>query len=175
MMDGIIMMIRREKPKDQDAVYAVNWAAFEQPMEGDIVNTLRAECGEALSLVAEIKERVVGHIFFSPAIIASEQGDVVGMGLAPMAVHPDHQRQGIGSALVEAGVAALEKMNCPFIIVLGHPEFYPRFGFEPAGRHGIDCQWEVPDEAFMVRILDPSAMDGTKGVAAYRSEFDAAM
>jgi putative acetyltransferase len=86
-----------------------------------------------LSLVAVEKEKIVGHILFSSAIIEGEHGVVKGMGLAPMAVLPEFQRQGIGSQLVKAGIEKLRKTKCPFIIVLGHPEYYPRFGFEPMG------------------------------------------
>jgi len=98
------------------------------------------------------------------------------MGLAPMAVLPEFQRQGIGSRLVRYGLDILRQGSCPFIIVLGHPEYYPRFGFEPASTHKIRCQWTgVPDEAFMIIILDKDAMAGVSGIAAYRSEFDDAM
>ncbi len=96
-----------------------------------------------------------------------------GMGLAPMAVLPEHQRDGIGARLVEEGVVRLERAGCPFVIVLGHPGYYPRFGFERASAHGIRCQWPVPDEAFMIRVFSPLAMAGAAGVARYRPEFDA--
>jgi putative acetyltransferase len=89
---------------------------------------------------------------------------------------PDRQRQGIGSMLVKAGIDELCERNCPFIIVLGHPEYYPRFGFVPAARHGLSCQWDgIPDEAFMVLILDEISMAGVSGVARYRDEFAEAM
>lgn len=169
------MFIREETFQDYDAVHAINCAAFGQPMEADIVKALRANCRDTLSLVAQIEERVVGDIFFSPVTIESDRGTVIGMGLAPMAVHPDHQRRGVGSALVAAGVGRLAKNGCPYIVVLGHPLYYPRFGFEPASRHGIHCPWEVPDEAFMIRILDEGRMEGVRGAAVYRPEFDAAM
>ena len=98
------------------------------------------------------------------------------MGLAPMPVLPRFQRQGIGSRLVRAGIATLKKARCPFIIVLGHPEYYPRFGFMPASKRGFTCQWEgVPDDAFMVLILDETSMSGVSGVARYRAEFDQAV
>lgn len=83
------------------------------------------------------------------------------MGVGPLAVIPERRRQGLGSALVERGLALLRERECPFLVVLGHPGHYPRFGFERASRHGPACQWEgVPDEAFMVLTLDPDTMQG---------------
>jgi putative acetyltransferase len=98
------------------------------------------------------------------------------MGLAPMAVLPSHQRKGIGSRLVRHGLDHLRQSGCPFVIVLGHPEFYPRFGFEPASTYRLVSQWEgVPDAAFMVAVLDPGALPKKGGTARYRDEFDDAM
>ena len=97
------------------------------------------------------------------------------MGLAPLAVLPEFQRLGVGSALVRAGISMLKDMGCPFIIVLGHPGYYPRFGFQKASTCGIRCQWEVPDEAFMILVLNQQAMEGISGVARYRNEFDEAI
>ena len=168
--------IREERPQDADAVRTVNESAFGQPEEAGIVDKLRAECDELLSLVAVCDGEVVGHILFSPATIESDSGDVRGMGLAPMAVLPVHQRRGIGSKLAGAALAILRDRQCPFVIVLGHPEYYPRFGFEPASNHGIKSQWEdIPDEAFMLLVLDDSAMQRVSGTARYRDEFDEAM
>jgi putative acetyltransferase len=164
--------IRSEHPADVAAVRAVNDLAFGQSTEGEIVDRLRVACPERLSFVAE-DEDIVGHILFTPATVSSPEGPVTGMGLAPMAVVPERQRQGIGSALVEHGLEFLRSRGCPFVIVLGHPEFYPRFGFERASRYGLRCQWEgVPDQAFMVLVLDRGAMAGIEGVARYREEFD---
>jgi len=118
-------------------------------------------------LIAEIDGDLIGHILFTPAQIEVDKQATAGMGLAPMAIHPQYQKNGIGSALVEAGLHLLREQRCPFVIVLGHPDYYPRFGFGVASRHGIQCQWEVPDEAFMVRILDPRAMESVTGVARY--------
>jgi putative acetyltransferase len=132
---------------------------------------LRQACAESLSLVAA-DVAVVGHILFTPVTIENEGQRIVGMGLAPMAVLPEHQRHGIGSQLVTRGLEILRARRCPFVVVVGHPEYYPRFGFEPCSRHGLASQWEsVPDEAFMVAILDPQAMAGVSGVATYRDEF----
>jgi putative acetyltransferase len=129
-----------------------------------------------LSLVATSDDSIVGHILFSPATIEHDGNVLEGMGLAPMAVSPEYQRQGVGSALVESGLKTLRARSCAFVIVLGHPDYYPRFGFELASKHGIECQWEgVPDEAFMALILDEAAMEGVSGVARYRDEFDQAM
>jgi putative acetyltransferase len=167
--------IREEKQEDYDAVRVVNDQAFGQPEEGRIVDKLREACKETISLVAVSGEKIVGHIFFSPVAINHEDTNVIGMGLAPMAVLPEFQKQGIGSLLVKEGIRRI-KEDCPFIIVLGHEHYYPRFGFERASIYGLKAQWEgVPDEAFMVMILNKSAMTGVSGVAKYRSEFDEAM
>ncbi len=115
----------------------------------------------------------MGHILFTPVGVESAGRQVVGMGLAPMAVRPDRQRQGIGSQLVKRGLDILREQRCPFVVVVGHPEYYPRFGFEPASLHGLASQWEgVPDAAFMVLILDAHAMTGVSGMAKYRREFN---
>jgi len=168
--------IRNEEPADASAIRALNKVAFDGPDEADIVDAIREACSSALSLVAEQEGRVVGHILFSPATVVSVGGDVVGMGLAPMAVESRSQRQGVGSSLVETGLEQLRRIGCPFVIVLGHPEYYPRFGFRPASEFGLICQWAgVPEEAFMAIILDERKMSGVVGVARYRDEFDEAM
>jgi putative acetyltransferase len=169
-----MLVIRVETPRDVGQVRMINIAAFEQPDEADLVDALRASCPALLSLVAELDGRVVGHILFSPVTVPAGTRLLQGMGLAPMAVLPEHQRDGIGARLVEEGIARLERVGCPFVIVLGHPGYYPRLGFERASEHGIACQWpEVPDEAFMIRVLDATTMAGVAGVARYRPEFDA--
>jgi putative acetyltransferase len=168
-------IIRTEKPTDIPQVRIVNELAFGRPAEADLVDRLRSVCPDALSLVAEEDAVVMGHILFTPAVIESAGRRVIGMGLAPLAVHPDHQRQGVGSALARRGLALLREQGCPFVIVLGHPTYYPRFGFERASLHGLACQWEVPDEVFMVLIWDAPALAGVSGVAEYMAEFNAAM
>jgi putative acetyltransferase len=98
------------------------------------------------------------------------------MGLAPMAVLPEFQRQGIGSKLIKSGLDAIGKAKYPFIIVLGHPAYCPRFGFVPASRYGIKSEYEnISDEAFMVLALDPQALHGVSGVTKFRSEFNVAI
>ena len=167
-----MIAIRAETPADSARVREINELAFGQPLEADLVDRLRVNCADALSLVAE-DDAVVGHILFTPVAIDRDDRRVAGMGLAPMAVHPDRQRQGIGSQLVRHGLDILRQRRCPFVVVVGHPEYYPRFGFERASRHGLSSQWDgIDDAAFMVAILDPQAMTGVSGVAMYRHEFD---
>ena len=171
-----MISVRIEKPEDIPEVRKINELAFGQPTEANIVDKLRQACPSSISLVAEEGDALVGHIFFSPAVIEEAGRQIEGMGLAPMAVLPDRQRRGIGSGLVRRGIDLLREKGCPFIIVLGHPGYYPRFGFVPASKHGISCQWVgVPDEALMVLILDESAMRGVSGIAKYREEFNDAM
>jgi putative acetyltransferase len=168
-----MITIRTEDTTDTAGIRSINERAFEQHTEADLVDELRRTCDDRLSLVAD-DAGIVGHILFTPAIVESDGCRVVGMGLAPMAVLPERQRQGIGSALVQRGLALLRERGCPFVIVLGHPTYYPRFGFERASAHGLSCQWPgVPDEAFMVLILDRDAMNGVSGVVRYLPEFDA--
>jgi len=170
------IFIQPEQPGDAAAIRTVNERAFGQPQEADIVDALRQNCPETISLVAESTGLIVGHIFFSPVTIERPGGILKGMGLAPMAVTPEHQRYGIGTRLIKAGLEILRKRNCPFVVVLGHPKYYPHFGFEPASRYGLKCQWEgVPDEAFMVLLFDKSLTSELAGVARYRDEFNIAM
>ncbi len=168
-----MISIREERPGDAGAIRDLHTVAFEGPVEARIVDLLRDSCPDLVSFVAEDGERVVGHVLFSPVTVETGPD---GMGLAPVAVLPAYQRRGIGSALVERGLAALRDRGCPFVVVLGHPGYYPRFGFERASARGLRSQWEgVPDEAFMVLVLDAGAMAGAGGVARYRAEFDEAM
>jgi putative acetyltransferase len=162
-----MITINPEQAGDLQAIREVNRLAFGQGQEGAIVDALRANGAAQLSLVASLDGRIVGHILYSPVQV----GGVVGAALGPMSVLPECQRQGIGSRLVRAGNQQLVEDRCPFIVVLGHPAFYPRFGFEPASRHGIACAWTVPDEAFMALIVDTARMKGVGGVARYRPEF----
>jgi putative acetyltransferase len=167
-----VITIRAERPEDASRVRHVNERAFGQAAEADLVERLRGACADSLSLVAE-DDAIVGHILFTPVLVESAGRRVVGMGLAPMAVLPDRQRQGIGSQLARRGLDILHKRRCPFVVVVGHPEYYPRFGFEPGSTHGLASQWEgVPEPAFMVLILDANAMAGVSGVAKYREEFN---
>jgi putative acetyltransferase len=163
-----VIQIREERPSDVAAIRNVNKGAFGQDQEGNIVDALRSNGAALLSLVATLNDRVVGHIMYSPASVG---GEIMGAALGPMAVLPEHQRQGIGSKLVEAGNRKIKDEGYPFIIVLGHSNYYPRFGFIPASNHGIKCEWEVPEDVFMLLVLDEEKMQGIFGLAKYRHEF----
>lgn len=170
---GTTISIRREKPEDIDAVRRIHECAFGQALEAGIVDRLRQDCPDVVSLVAVVGGAVAGHVLFSPVVLRTAGGDRSGTGLGPMAVDPACQNQGIGSALVRQGLALVDATGCPFVVVLGHPSYYPRFGFEPAVRHGIRCTWDgVPDEAFMIRFPGEPPAD-VAVVAIYRDEFDA--
>jgi putative acetyltransferase len=160
--------IREERPDDVAAVRDLNRRAFGQDQEGNIVDALRANGAALLSLVAMPNDRVVGHIMYSPAVIA---GRVKGAALGPMAVLPEYQRHGIGSKLIEAGNRKLKDAGCPFIIVVGHADYYPQFGFRPASEYGVQCEWDVPDDVFMLLVLNEAKMAGVSGLAKYRHEF----
>jgi len=167
-----LLEVGPERPGDEAAVRLINEKAFGQQQEADLVEKLRRSCPEVISLVALVGGVPVGHILFSPAMLEAASGRVAGMALAPLAVLPEHQRQGIGSALVKAGLQVLRSRSCPFVIVLGHPAYYPRFGFEPASHFGISSQWTgLPDDVFMALILDQESMNGVAGVVRYRPEF----
>jgi putative acetyltransferase len=168
-------LIRREQPQDIPEIRQVHIRAFGQKQEASVVDKLRKKCNSILSLVALTGGKVVGHILLSPAVIEGKHGRLVGTGLAPLAVLPEYQRKGIGTQLMQTAIARIKEGGCPYIIVIGHPEYYARFGFEQAGRFGISCEWNVPDEAFMILVLDRKAMNDITGVARYRQEWAEAM
>jgi len=164
------MLIRAEKENERDAVYAVNASAFETKSEANLVDALLEKVQPVVSLVAVENGEVVGHIMFSPVFL-SGYPNLKMMGLAPMAVTPEHQRNGIGSALVRAGLERCRQLGFVAVVVLGHPEYYPRFGFSPASRFGIDSEYEVPEDVFMAIELQPGALIGKTGRVKYNAVF----
>lgn len=170
------MIIRAETSADQDAVRAITRAAFDREDEARLVDALRAKHRDrVISLVAECEGTITGHVLLTPARIENESGEVQmsGMALAPVSVRPDLQRTGTGSALCRSALSGAQARNAPFVILIGHPGYYPRFGFVPAAALGIACPYEgVPDEAFMIARLDRAAMNGITGTTRFDPLFD---
>jgi putative acetyltransferase len=165
------MKIRTEAPGDRPAVRALHLTAFETRAEADLVDALRDRARPLISLIAEEAGEIVGHILFSPVTL-EEHGGLRIMGLAPMAVLPSHQGEGVGSTLVDEGLAHCRKEGFDAVVVLGHPGYYPRFGFQPASRFGIRSEYEVPDEAFMILELRAGALTGVAGTVHYHPAFN---
>lgn len=164
--------IRPEENRDITPIRRVEEIAFGQTGEARLVDALRSSKALLISLVAEVAGEVVGHIAFSEVTIESESARTPALGMGPMAVLPAHQGNGVGSKLVEAGLKICKKMRYPLVVVLGHPEFYTRFGFSPARTHGIAWENKVPDEVFMVRELKPGALARISGTVRYHPEFN---
>jgi putative acetyltransferase len=164
------VIVRDEEQQDQASVRAVNTLAFDTVAEANLVDALRDQVRPFVSLVAEEHGAILGHIMFSPVSLGGHPDSRL-MGLAPMAVAPAHQREGIGSALVRAGLESCRQLGCGAVVVLGHPSYYPRFGFEPSVRFGIGCEYEVPAEAFMVIELQPGYLSGVSGTVQFHAAF----
>ena len=166
------MIIRLEEPADVAAIRCVNEQAFGGSAEANAIDQLRDRGAAMLSLVAVIDDRVVGHLLFTPITIETADRSWPGLGLAPLSVLPEFQRQGIGTALLNAGLEECRRLGHERIIVLGHPAYYPRFGFERASRYGIRFEFAAPDEACLILALRPGALDGVSGVAKYQPEWN---
>ena len=162
--------IRAEKTSDREAVYGVLATAFPTAAEARLVDVLRDSADGPVSLVATENQELVGHIMFTPVWLDS-CAELRLMGLGPMAVSPSTQRAGIGSLLVEAGLKQCREAGAGAVVVLGHPGFYPRFGFEPSSRWGIKSEYDVPEEVFMVLELLPDYLAGYSGVIRYDPAF----
>ena len=167
-----MVIIRPETTEDAADIRHVNEEAFGGTVEADIVDKLRQRQAFTLSLVAVYEDKVVGHILFSPVTIDSENISFSAIGLGPMAVLPSFQRKGIGSKLVINGLQECQCIGHEIVIVLGHPEYYPRFGFVRASTCGIKCEYDVPNEVFMVLELRPGVLSGRSGIVKYQPEFN---
>jgi len=165
------MLVRSEESGDQPAVYALNAAAFETPAEANLVDGLRERVCPVLSLVAEREGRVIGHIMFSPVSLAGHP-DARIMGLAPMAVAPNCQKEGVGGALVRAGLTRCKELGYGAVVVLGHIDYYPRFGFSSSGSFGIGCEYDAPEGAFMALELEPGYLQSMSGTIHYHDAFN---
>lgn len=170
----MMIQIRFEQTADNTAIRTVHEAAFGQPAEADLVDRLREGCPEQLSLVA-IREdqQLIGHILFTPAVIDYTDGSHInGWGLAPLAVLPEFQKQRVGSQLVQAGLQELQNRRQQFVIVLGHPDYYPHFGFEPAWQYGLTCDFTGENrDAFMIHFLEQDRFQVKPGTGLYHPVF----
>lgn len=161
------LTIRVEIPGSIPAVRQVNEKAFGRETEADLVDTLRANGKFALSLTAALNDEVVGHILFTDMLGSAQRF----AALAPMAIIPDHQGTGIGSSLVRTGFEYLQEQGYDAVVVLGHKEYYPRFGFVPAANFGLTTQFDVPPEYLLVARLSGTPI--APGKVFYQPEFDA--
>ena len=159
--------IREEQSADIDEVRELNRQAFDQEQEGRIVDALRDAGVVTLALVAISDGVVVGHIVFSPLTVGTE----VGVALGPMAVNPAYQGQGIGSELVAQGMERLRRLGCPFVVVIGHPEFYPRFRVRSRGGAGPDMRVGRPGRGIHGEHPQRGSGPSSAGTAQYRAEF----
>lgn len=167
------LSIQHEGPSDAPLIRDLNDQAFGGTDESSIVDAIRRAGHPMISLVAWSGSELVGHILFSAVRI--EVADApAGLGLAPMAVLPERQRQGIGSRLVEAGLEECRRRGCEVVVVLGHTHFYPRFGFRPARLLGLRCEYADAGDAFMAMELKEGVLAGRSGLARYLPEFASA-
>ena len=164
------MVIRPEEPDDRDGIRTVNLCAFETHAEANLVEALRQQAQPLVSLVADVDGKVVGHILFSPVTLANYPNARI-MGLGPMAVLPDMQRRGVGSILVREGLERCRALGCDAVIVLGHAEYYPRFGFVAASHWDLRSEYDVPDEFFMALELKDGSLAGKSGTVHYHPAF----
>ncbi len=165
------MEIRAERSDDIDEIRHINVEAFNTEAEANLVEALRDSGIPLISLVAEENGKLIGHILFSPVTLDNEGSSIFFAGLAPMAVVPEWQNKGIGSKLVEEGLRQCERSGYAAVVVLGHHEYYPRFGFEPSVNYGIKSEYDVPAEVFLIKEIQEGALKGCRGTMRYHHAF----
>ncbi|MDM5317453.1 N-acetyltransferase [Fictibacillus sp. b24] len=170
-----MIKIRIEKEADYIVIDEINSSAFNGEGESKLIRAIRDSewFVPELSLIAEKDEEVVGHILFSEVTIQTENEQVPTLALAPMAVSPQHQKQGIGTLLVQTGLEKAQQLGYEHVVVLGHPDFYPKFGFVSSVAKGIHSPFPVPEEVFMVLELKKGSLEGIKGKVEYPPAFSA--
>ncbi len=166
------MNIREEQPSDIEKIWKVNSEAFETEEEANLINVLRNSGCTYISLVAESETNIIGHILFTPVELSGNDNHLKIMGLAPMAVFSQYQNKGIGSQLVEAGLELCKLQGYDAVVVLGHPNYYPKFGFVPSAKYNIKSEYDVPDDVFMVLELAPGCLKTHAGIIKYHQAFN---
>jgi len=169
-MGAVMIETRNERPEDDAGIREVHTRAFGGPLEAKLVELLRQRCKALVSLVAASDKGVVGHILFSSVTIANSPAAFNAVGLAPVAVHPDFQRRGIGSKLIREGLERCKQGGCDAVVVLGDPAYYHRFGFFRGSQFGLQNEYGAHDE-FMVLALRDGALHGVSGLVRYLPEF----
>jgi putative acetyltransferase len=170
--EPLAVMIRAEEERDHATVRRINLRAFETTLEADLVDAVRPATQPLISLVAEFSGEVVGHILFTPVTIRDGETTSSAIGLGPMAVLPELQRRTIGSRLVEAGLEACRELGENAVVVLGHADYYPRFGFRPATEFGLHYRGPDFGPFFFVAELENGALEGLRGMVEYLPEFE---
>ncbi len=170
------LTIRQETPDDFENVFNLNQIAFGQDNEAKLVDSLRRNLKvfvPELSIVATENNKIVGHILFTKINIKNDKGNLFeSLGLAPIAVSPELQKKGIGGQLIRTGLETAKKLGFTSVIVLGHENYYPKFGFEPAEKWNIKVPFDVPTTAFMAIELEQDALKNTTGTVIYPKEFE---
>jgi putative acetyltransferase len=172
---NLMLIIRPENLTEAAAIYALNKLAFDgRDAEPRLVDAIRESDGfiPELSLVAELDGQIVGHILFSRIHIATADQQVPVLALAPMAILPEYQKQGIGSELIGHGLEQSERLGWEIVIVLGHPDYYPRFGFSAELAKPLECPYGDVGDTWMALELTPGALKNVRGNVVYPSAFD---
>lgn len=171
-----MITIRPEKSEDFNTIYKINKKAFNGEVEARLIDKIRQSDNfvPELSLVALKDDKIVGHILFSRVKIKIKGAEKLILALAPIAVLPELQKKGIGSLLVKKGLQTCKGFDYDIIVVIGHPEFFPRFGFTPARKRGLEVSFgvEIPSEAFMVCELKKDALKDIRGIIEFPSYFE---
>jgi predicted N-acetyltransferase YhbS len=169
------MIIRTETVEDYEEVYKLNYLAFgKREDESKLVERIRKseEFVPELSIVAEIDNEIVGHLLLSKAAVETQERIFTVIVLAPIAVKPDRQKQGIGSKLIEEGIRRCKNLGYYIILLIGRPKYYPRFGFKPARKYGLELkQFKVPDQVFMVYEVVDGELEKIRGELKYPKAF----
>jgi putative acetyltransferase len=173
-MSELDVEIRPEQPSDRERVFEINAAAFGSEVEPNLVEQMRGQVSPEISLVAalgrELGGELVGHIYFSPVHVGESRRPAIGLG--PVAVDPACQRKNVGSQLCRRGLELCLELDEPVVFVLGHPDYYPRFGFRPALPHGLYYRNEHYAPAFFVAELREGALAGFEGEVVYHEAYD---